>query len=60
MKTMRLLAVLAIGFMSVMSMLAQNQRMQEFQNEFSMYQTQYRDLFHSGKHNETMAPLQAE
>ena len=35
MKTMRLLAVLAISFMSVMSLKAQSQRMSEFQNEFS-------------------------
>ena len=35
MKTMRLLAVLAIAFMSVTSMKAQSQRMMEFQNEFS-------------------------
>ena len=57
MKTMRLLAVLAIAFMSVTSMKAQSQRMMEFQNEFSKYQTQYRELMHSGKHKEAMAPL---
>ena len=54
---MRLLAVLAIAFMSVTSMKAQSQRMMEFQNEFSKYQTQYRELMHSGKHKEAMAPL---
>ena len=57
MKNVRLLAVLAIGFMSVMSVKAQSQRMMEFQNEFSKYQTQYRDLFFNGKHKEAMAPL---
>ena len=57
MKTMRLLMVLAIGFMSVMSLKAQGQRMNEFQNEFSKYQTQYRDLMHNGKHKDAMAPL---
>ena len=41
MKTMRLLMVLAIGFMSVTSMQAQGQRINEFQNEFSKYQAQY-------------------
>ena len=57
MKKVRFWAVLAIGFMSVMSLKAQSQRMMEFQNEFSKYQTQYRELMHSGKHKEAMAPL---
>ena len=57
MKTMRFLAVLAIGFMSVMSTKAQSQRMLEFQNEFSKYQTQYRDQMFSGKHKDALAPL---
>ena len=57
MKKMRFLAVLAIGFMSVMSAKAQSQRMMEFQNEFSKYQTQYRDFFFNGKHKDAMAPL---
>ena len=57
MKKVRFWAVLAIGFMSVMSLKAQSQRMNEFQNEFSKYQTQYRELMHSGKHKEAMAPL---
>ena len=57
MKKVRFWAVLAIGFMSVMSLKAQGQRMNEFQNEFSKYQTQYRELMHSGKHKEAMAPL---
>ena len=57
MKKVRFWAVLAIGFMSVMSVKAQSQRMMEFQNEFSKYQTQYRELMHSGKHKEAMAPL---
>ena len=43
MKKVRFWAVLAIGFMSVMSIKAQGQRMNEFQNEFSRYQAQYRD-----------------
>ena len=54
---MRFLAVLAIGFISVLGTKAQNQRMMEFQEEFSKYQTQYRDLFYNGKHKEAMAPL---
>ena len=54
---MRFWAVLAIGFMSLTSMLAQGQRMQEFQNEFSKYQAKYRGLMHNGKHKEAMAPL---
>lgn len=37
MKKVRFWAVLAIGFMSVMSLKAQGQRMNEFQNEFSKY-----------------------
>ena len=57
MKKVRFWAVLAIGFMSVMSLKAQSQRMMEFQNEFSRYQAQYRELMHSGKHKEAMAPL---
>ena len=57
MKKVRFWAVLAIGFMSVMSLKAQSQRMNEFQNEFSKYQTQYCELMHSGKHKEAMAPL---
>ena len=57
MKKVRFLAVLAIGFMSVMSLKAQSQRMMEFQNEFSRYQAQYRDLMYNGKHKEAMAPL---
>ena len=57
MKKVRFLAVLAIGFMSVTSMQAQSQRWNEFVNEFSKYQTQYRDLMQNGKHKEAMAPL---
>ena len=57
MKKVRFWAVLAIGFMSVMSLKAQSQRMMEFQNEFSRYQAQYRDLMHNGKHKDAMAPL---
>ena len=57
MKKVRFWAVLAIGFMSVMSLKAQSQRMIEFQNEFSKYQTQYCELMHNGKHKEAMAPL---
>ena len=57
MKKVRFWAVLAIGFMSVMSLKAQSQRMTEFQNEFSRYQAQYRDLMYNGKHKEAMAPL---
>ncbi len=53
----RLLVVLTIGLLSVMSVMAQGQRMNEFQDEFSKYQTQYRELMHSGKHKEAMAPL---
>ena len=57
MKKVRFWAVLAIGFMSVMILKAQSQRMMEFQNEFSRYQAQYRDLMYNGKHKEAMAPL---
>ena len=57
MKKVRFWAVLAIGFMSVMSLKAQSQRMMEFQNEFSRYQAQYRDLMYNGKHKEAMTPL---
>lgn len=57
MKKVRFWAVLAIGFMSVMSLKAQSQRMSEFQNEFGKYQNQYRDLMHNGKHKDAMAPL---
>ena len=57
MKTMRVLVVMTICMMSVMSVNAQTQRMQEFQDEFSKYQTEYRDLMHGGKHKEAIAPL---
>ena len=57
MKKVRFWAVLAIGFMSVMSLKAQSLRMSEFQNEFGKYQNQYRDLMHNGKHKDAMAPL---
>ena len=53
----KLMVMVTIGLMSVLSTKAQNQRMMEFQDEFSKYQTQYRDLFYSGKHKEAMAPL---
>ena len=57
MKTMRFLVVMTICMMSVMSVNAQTQRMQEFQDEFSKYQTEYRDLMYGGKHKEAIAPL---
>ena len=57
MKKVRFWAVLAIGFMSIMSLKAQSQRMSEFQNEFGKYQNQYRDLMNNGKHKDAMAPL---
>ena len=53
----KLMVMVTIGLMSVLSTKAQNQRMNEFQNEFSKYQTQYRDLMYNGKHKEAMAPL---
>ncbi len=49
--------VMTICMMSVMSVNAQTRRMQEFQDEFSKYQTEYRDLMHGGKHKEAIAPL---
>ena len=55
--TRRMMVALTIVFSTVASVKAQSQRMQEFQDEFSKYQTQYRDLFFSGKHKEAMAPL---
>ena len=48
---------MTICMMSVMSVNAQTRRMQEFQDEFSKYQTEYRDLMHGGKHKEAIAPL---
>ena len=54
---MRFLVVMTICMMSVMSVNAQTRRMQEFQDEFSKYQTEYRDLMHGGKHKEAIAPL---
>ena len=54
---MRFLVVMTICMMSVMSVNAQTQRMQEFQDEFSKYQTEYRDLMYGGKHKEAIAPL---
>jgi len=57
MNKQKLLMALTIVMMSVMSAKAQNQRMMNFQNEFSKYQTQYRDQMHSGKHKDALAPL---
>jgi len=57
MNKLKLLMALTIVMMSAMNTKAQNQRMMDFQNEFSKYQTQYRDQMHSGKHKEAMAPL---
>jgi len=48
---------MTICMMSVMSVNAQTRRMQEFQDEFSKYQTEYRDLMYGGKHKEAIAPL---
>ena len=59
MKTMRFLVVMTICMMSVMSVNAQTRRMQEFQDEFSKYQTEYRDLMYAGKHKEAIAPLKS-
>ena len=53
----KLMVMVTIGLMSVLSTKAQNQRMNEFQNEFSKYQTQYRDLMYNGMHKEAMVPL---
>ena len=57
MKKLKLLMALTIVMMSAMNTKAQNQRMMDFQNEFSKYQTQYRDQMHSGKHKDALAPL---
>ena len=57
MKKLKLLMALTIVMMSAMNIKAQNQRMMDFQNEFSKYQTQYRDQMHSGKHKDALAPL---
>ena len=57
MNKLKLLMALTIVMMSAMNTKAQNQRMMNFQNEFSKYQTQYRDQMHSGKHKDALAPL---
>ena len=57
MNKLKLLMALTIVMMSAMNTKAQNQRMMDFQNEFSKYQTQYRDQMHSGKHKDALAPL---
>ena len=57
MKKVRLLAVLAIGLMSVMSVKAQNQRMLGFQMMMSMHDTTYKNLIKDGKYKEAIAPL---
>ena len=57
MNKLKLLMALTILMMSAMNTKAQNQRMMNFQNEFSKYQTQYRDQMHSGKHKDALAPL---
>ena len=57
MKKVRLLAVLAIGLMSVMSVKAQNQRMLGFQMMMSMHDTTYKNFIKAGKYKEAIAPL---
>ena len=57
MNKLKLLMALTIVMMSAMNTKAQNQRMMNFQNEFSKYQTQYRDQMHSGRHKDALAPL---
>ena len=57
MKKVRLLAVLAIGLMSVMSVKAQSKRMLEFQVMMSMHDITYKNFIKDGKHKEAIAPL---
>ena len=57
MNKLKLLMALTIVMMSAMNTKAQNQRMMNFQNEFSKYQTLYRDQMHSGRHKDALAPL---
>jgi len=57
MKKVRLLAVLAIGLMSVMSVKAQSQRMLGFQMMMSIHDITYKNLIKDGKHKEAIAPL---
>ena len=56
-KTMRTLVLSAMMFSIVAGMKAQSQRMEQFQNEFGKYQTEYRDLMVNGKHREALTPL---
>ena len=56
MKTRRIM--MAVAMMLVcMNSIAQEQRMKEFQELLSKYETSYRDLIKSGKYEETIAPL---
>ena len=56
MKTRRIM--MAVAMMLVcMNSIAQKQRMKEFQELLSKYETSYRDLIKSGKYEETIAPL---
>ena len=49
---------MAVAMMLVcMNSIAQKQRMKEFQELLSKYETSYRDLIKSGKYEETIAPL---
>ena len=53
----RIGVMLAVAFTLVATAGAQEQRMMEFQDVFSRYQTQYRQLMASGRHKDAVAPL---
>ncbi|MBO4851784.1 MAG: transglutaminase domain-containing protein [Prevotella sp.] len=54
---MKITVIVAFMFSFVASVKAQNQRMIEFQDEFSKHQTLYRDLMMNGKHKDALVPL---
>ena len=52
-----ILILLFILLSAIVAVEAQEQRMMEFQEMFSKYQTQYRQLMKSGQHKDAVVPL---
>ena len=55
--TRYIMTLLVMALSMAMTVEAQEQRMKEFQEVFSTYQSQYRGLMRSGQHQDAVAPL---
>lgn len=55
--TRSIMILLVILLSAIVAVEAQEQRMMEFQEMFSKYQTQYRQLMRSGQHEDAVVPL---